>query len=85
MKVRPILYVHPMLKNHVNGCHGNHAFFHNAIQFIFDDKNSLLFWGPKKLFGTNEKLSCVCIKLASGVPRLWADFEIKRMSNVCKN
>ena len=27
----------PMLKNHVNGCHGNHAFFHSAKEFIFED------------------------------------------------
>ena len=47
----------PMLKNHVNGCHGNHAFFHSAIEFIFEDKNSLHFWGPNERFGTHEKLS----------------------------
>ena len=46
-----------MLKNHVNGCHGNHAFFHSAIEFIFEDKNSLHFWGPNERFGTHEKLS----------------------------
>ena len=28
----------PMLKNRFNGCHGNHAFFHSAIEFIFEDK-----------------------------------------------
>ena len=28
-----------MLKNRVNGCHGNHAFFHTAYEFIFEDKN----------------------------------------------
>ena len=27
MEIWSTLYVHPMLKNHVNGCHGNHAFF----------------------------------------------------------
>ena len=47
-----------MLKNRVNGCHGNHAFFHSAIEFIFEDKNSLHFWGPNEQFGTHEKLSC---------------------------
>ena len=26
-----------------NGCHGNHAFFHNAIEFIFEDRISLHF------------------------------------------
>ena len=46
-----------MLKNHVNGCHGNHAFFHSAIEFIFEDKNSLHFCGPNERFGTHEKLS----------------------------
>ena len=46
-----------MLKNRVNDCHGNHAFFHSAIEFIFEDKNSLHFWGPDERFGTHEKLS----------------------------
>ena len=49
-----------MLKNRVNGCHGNHAFFHSAIEFIFEDKNSLHFWGPNERFGTHEKLSWGC-------------------------
>ena len=46
-----------MLKNCFNGCYGNHAFFHSAIEFIFEDKNSLHFWGPNERFGTHEKLS----------------------------
>ena len=50
----------PMLKNHVNGCHGNHAFFHSAKEFTFGDKNSLYFCGANEHFGTHEKLSCVC-------------------------
>ena len=28
----------PILKNFVNGCHGNHASFHSAIEFIFEDE-----------------------------------------------
>ena len=32
-------------------------FFHSAIKFIFEDKNSLHFCGPNERFGTNEKLS----------------------------
>ena len=47
----------PILKNHVNDCHGNHEFFHSANKFIFEDKYSLHFWGPNERFGTNEKLS----------------------------
>ena len=47
----------PMLKNRVNGCHGNLALFHGAIEFIVEDKNSLHFWGPNERFGTHEKLS----------------------------
>ena len=47
----------PMLKNRLNGYHGNHGFFHSAIEFIFEDKNSLYFWGPNERFGTHEKLS----------------------------
>ena len=39
------------------GCHGNHAFSPSAIEFIFEDKNSLHFWGPNEHSGTNEKLS----------------------------
>ena len=49
-----------MLKNRVNGCHGNHAFFYSAIEFIFEDKTSLHFWGPNERFGTHEKLSWGC-------------------------
>ena len=49
-----------MLKNRFNGCHGNHAFFHSTIEFIFEDKNSLHFWGPNERFGTHEKLSWGC-------------------------
>ena len=29
----------PMLKNHVNGCYGNHAFFYSANKFIFMNKS----------------------------------------------
>ena len=29
----------PMLKNRVNGCYGNHAFFHSANTFIFMNKS----------------------------------------------
>ena len=43
-----------MLKNHLNGCHGNHELFHSAKEFIFDDKNYLHFRGPNDQFGTNE-------------------------------
>ena len=60
MEIRSICYVHPMLKNRFNGCHGNHAFFHSAIECIFEDKNSLHFWGPIERFGTHEELSWGC-------------------------
>ena len=30
----------PMLKNRVNGCYGNHAFFHSANKFIFMNKST---------------------------------------------
>ena len=49
-----------MLKNRVNGCHGNHAFFHSAIEFIFEDKNSLHFWGPNERFGTHKNCPGGC-------------------------
>ena len=26
----------PIIKNRVNGCHGNHEFFHSAIEFILE-------------------------------------------------
>ena len=44
-------------------------FFHSAIEFIFEDKNSLHFWGPNERFGTHEKLSWGAryVKLAPGV------------------
>ena len=29
----------PMLKNRVNGCYGNHEFFHSANKFIFMNKS----------------------------------------------
>ena len=29
----------PMLKNRVNGCYGNHVFFHSANKFIFMNKS----------------------------------------------
>ena len=35
-------------------------FFHSAKEFIFEDKNSLHFWGPNERFGTHEKLSWGC-------------------------
>ena len=34
--------------------------FYSAIEFIFEDKNSLHFWGPNERFGTHEKLSWGC-------------------------
>ena len=46
-----------MLMNHVSSCHGNTAFFENAIEFIVYDKNSLHFKGPNERFGTHKKLS----------------------------
>ena len=36
-----------MLKNRVNGCHVNHAFFHSAIEFIFEDN---IFGHSKKCY-----------------------------------
>ena len=35
-----------MLKNHVNGCHGNRAFFHGATEFILEDKIICMSWVP---------------------------------------
>ena len=32
-------------------------FFHSAKEIIFEDKNSLHFWGPNERFVTHEKLS----------------------------
>ena len=31
----------PIVENYVNSCHGNHAIFQSAIEFIFAGKNSL--------------------------------------------
>ena len=44
--------------------------FRSAIDFIFEDKNSLHLRGPNERFGTYENLSCGvarCVKLAPGV------------------
>ena len=40
----------PVLNNYVNYCHRNHELFHSANKFIFEDKNSLHFWGPNERF-----------------------------------
>ena len=45
MEIWSILYVHPMFKNRINGCHGNDAFFHSATEFIFQDENFFVFLG----------------------------------------
>ena len=50
----------PMLKNHVNGCDGNHTSFHSENKFIFEDKNSLHFWDPNERFGTHKKIVVGC-------------------------
>ena len=59
----------PMLKNRFNGCHGNHAFFHSAIEFIFEDKNSLHFCGPNEEFASMKNCpgGARKVKLAPGV------------------
>ena len=36
----------PMLKIHVDGCHGNNAFFRNGKELILRDKKSLHFGVP---------------------------------------
>ena len=48
-----------MLKNHVDGSHGNHALFHSVNKFFFEDI-FLHLWGPNKRFSTHEKLSWGC-------------------------
>ena len=50
----------PMLKNHVNGCHGNHAFFHSANGFIFEDKILCISGVPMNdLTPINDVLGCM--------------------------
>ena len=44
----------PVLNNYVDDYH---ELFHSANKFIFEDKNSLHFWGPDERFCTHEKLS----------------------------
>ena len=44
----------PMLKNRVYGCHGNHAFFHGATEFVFEDKNYLHFEVPMNDLATTK-------------------------------
>ena len=49
----------PMLKNHVNGCHGNHAFFRSANGFIFEDKILFISGVPMNdLAHINDVLGC---------------------------
>ena len=50
----------PMLKNQVNSCHENYAFFHSANKFIFEEENSMYFCGRNERFGTHEKLTWGC-------------------------
>ena len=38
----PILHVHPMFKNNVNGCHGNYAGFVFIVQTSLSLKTKLL-------------------------------------------
>ena len=42
------------------GCHGNHAFSHSPNELMFRNIFFLIQWGPRKQFGTNEKLSSGC-------------------------
>ena len=39
----------PMLKNRVNGCYGNHAFFHSANKFIFMNGSQRTILRPLKI------------------------------------
>ena len=66
-----------MLKNHVNGCHGNHAIFQNVIESIVEKKIISISVVPindlapmKNCLGVQRY-----IKLAPGLPRLWAVIE----------
>ena len=59
-----------MLKNHVNRWHGNHAFFHSAIEFVFEDKIIYISGVPRNYLGTMKNFLEGCIKLAPGVIRL---------------
>ena len=69
----------PMLKNLVNGCHGNHAFYHSAIEFFFEDKILCISGVPGNDLAPMKKMPLGCIKLAPGVFKLWAFIE----ENVC--
>ena len=68
----------PILKNRTDGCHGNHAWFQSAIEFIFDD-DFLYFCGPNKLFGTHKK----CPGGASNYVPGYLDCGQFKKKNVC--
>ena len=45
-----------VLKNHTNGCHGNHAFSQSPYQNVFEENFVSHSEGPTKQFGM--KLKC---------------------------
>ena len=69
-----------MLKNHVNGCHGNHAIFHSVIESIVEKKNLSISVVPLNELASMKNCLGVqrYIKLAPGLPRLWAVLEEKK-------
>ena len=63
MVIWSVLYVHPHAQESRQGLPWKSCIFGSAIEFIFEDKNSLHFWGPNEQFGTHEKLSCGACKV----------------------
>ena len=45
----------PILENHINGCHGNHAFSHSPYQNVFEENFHKHSEGHIEQFGMNLK------------------------------
>ena len=60
-----------MLKNHVDGSHGNHAFFHSVNMFFFEDNFFCIYGVPINDLALMKNCpgGARYVKLASGV--LW--------------
>ena len=68
----------PMLKNHINGCHGNHAFFIVQTNFSLITKNICNFGVPMNDLAPMKKCpeGARWVKYAPVVPRCFSSFSV---------
>ena len=52
--------LHPILENHITGCHGNHSFLHSPNQKLFKDNFVLHLGVLNKQFCTHRTLTWGC-------------------------